>query len=125
VATVITNVGKGVYNNRLKNGASGATEPNYVGWGTGTGAVATGTALTTAASEARTAGTSSLVTTTTTNDTYQVIGTITVAGSGKTISEVGLFDASTAGNLFLWADFTGIALNVGESIQFTLKAQLT
>jgi hypothetical protein len=124
MATVITNIGKGVYNNRLKNGATGATEPNFIGWGTGTGAVITGTALAAAASEARTAGTSSLVTTTTTNDTYQVVGTLTVAGAGKTISEVGLFDASTAGALFLWADFTGIALDVGESIQFTLKTQL-
>jgi len=125
MATVITNIGKGVYNNRLKNGATGATEPNYVAWGTGTGAVITGTALSTAAAEARVAGTSSLVTTTTTNDTYQVVGTLTVAGAGKTISEVGLFDASTSGNLFLWADFTGIALDIGESIQFTLKTQLT
>lgn len=125
MATVITNVGKGIYNNRLKNGATGATEPNYIAWGTGTGAVATGTALATPAAEARVAGTSTLVTTTTTNDTYQVVGTMTVAGAGKTISEVGLFDASAGGNMFLWADFTGISLNVGESIQFTLKAQLT
>lgn len=125
MATVITNIGKGVYNNRLKNGATGATEPNYVGWGTGTGAVITGTALAAAATEARVAGTSSLVTTSTTNDSYQVVGTITVAGAAKTISEVGLFDALTAGNLFLWADFAGIALDIGESIQFTLKTQLT
>lgn len=125
MATVITNGGKGIMTNRLKNGATGATEPNYIAWGTGTGAVATGTTLATAASEARTAGTSTQVTTTTTNDTYQVVGTITVAGAGKTISEVGLFDASSAGNMFFWADFTGIALNIGESIQFTLKTQLS
>lgn len=125
MATVITNVGKGVITNRIKNGATGATEPNFIAWGTGTGAVVTGTALAAAAAEARTAGTSTQVTTTTTNDSYQVVGTITVATTGKTISEVGLFDASTAGNLFLWADFTGIALAVGESIQFTLKTQLT
>jgi hypothetical protein len=125
MATVITNIGKGIYNNRLKNGATGATEPNFIGWGTGTGAVITGTALASAASEARTAGASTLATTTTTNDTYQVVGTLTVSGAAKTISEVGLFDASTAGNLFLWADFAGISLDIGESIQFTLKTQLT
>lgn len=125
MATVITNAGKAVMTNRLKNGATGATEPNNIGWGTGTGAVITGTTLATAAAEARTVGTSTQVTTTTTNDTYQVVGTMTVATTGKTISEVGLFDATSAGNLFLWADFTGIVLAVGESIQFTLKTQLT
>jgi len=71
------------------------------------------------------AGTSSQVTTTTTNDTYQVVGTITCAGAGKTITNAGLFDASTGGNLFAKGDFTGIALNVGDSIQFTFKIQFT
>lgn len=122
MATVITNVGKTIYNNRLKGTG---TEPLHVAWGTGAGtAVISGTTLFTEAAEARTAGTSSLVTTTTTNDTYQVVGAITAAGN-KTITNVGLFDASTAGNLFFHADFTGVALNTGESISFTLKTQLT
>ena len=70
---------------------------------------------------ARTDGTSSRVTTTQTNDSYQVTGTITVVTSGKTITNAGLFDASTTGNLLMKGDFTGIALNVGESIAFTMK----
>jgi hypothetical protein len=62
--------------------------------------------------EARTTGTSSRVTTTVTNDTYQVVGTITVATAGKTITNVGLFDVVTAssGNLYFKSDFTGLAL---------------
>ena len=76
-------------------------EPNQLGWGTG--GVGTGSPYTAAktdvaafgeASEARVAGTSSQVTTTTTNDTYQVVGTIT-AGGAKTIAEVFLSDSGT------------------------------
>lgn len=123
MATVVTNAGKAIYNNKLK--ASG-TEPNYIGWGTGAGTAAVAdTALFTEASEARVAGTSSLVTTATTNDTYQVVGTLTCATVGKTITNAGLLDAATVGNLFLHGDFAGVALNVGEGIQLTLKAQLT
>jgi hypothetical protein len=118
-ATVYTNAGKAITTNRIKGSG---TEPNYIGWGTGAGTAAiTDTTLFTEASEARVAGTSTQATTTTTSDTYQVVGTMTVAGSGKTITNAGLFDASTSGNLFMKGDFTGIALNVGESISFTLK----
>jgi len=122
MATVITNAGKDVITNRIKGSG---TEPNYVAWGTGAGtAAATDTTLSTEAAESRVSGTSSRVTTTTTNDTYQVVGTITSL-SGQTITNAGLFDASTSGNLFLHGDFTGVALLTGESIQFTFKAQLT
>ncbi len=123
MASVLTNAGKAIITNRIKGAG---TEPNYIAWGTGAGTAAvTDTTLFTEASEARVAGTSTQQTTTTSNDTYQVVGTMTVAGAGKTITNVGLFDASTAGNLFVKHDFTGVALNVGESIQFTLKNQFS
>jgi hypothetical protein len=122
MATVITNVGKATYNNRLKGTG---TEPSYVAWGTGAGTAAiTDTTLFTESAESRVAGTSSVTTTTTTDDTYQVTGTIT-ASAGRTITNAGLFDASTSGNLFLKGDFTGVALLTGESIAFTFKSQLT
>jgi hypothetical protein len=53
-------------------------------------------------SEARTTGTASIVTTTTTNDTYQVTGTIT-ASAGETIAEMGLFDSTTKPASTTWA----------------------
>jgi hypothetical protein len=53
-----------------------------------------------------------------------VVGTIT-AGTTETITNAGLFDASTSGNLFVKGDFTGIALNSGDSIQFTFKCQFS
>ena len=119
MATVLANTARSLVTALLA-----ASVVKYVGWGTGAGtAAATDTTLFTEASEARVAGTQTQVTTTTTNDTYQCVATITVAGSGKTIPNVGIFDASTVGNLYFKADFTGVALNVGEGIQFTLKGQ--
>jgi hypothetical protein len=123
LATLVVNTGRAVITNRLR---AGGTEPVHVAWGTGAGtAAAADTTLFTEASEARVAGTSSQQTTTTTNDTYRVTGTITCAGAGKTITNAGLFDASTSGNLFFKTDFTGIALNVGDAIAFTFNVQFS
>lgn len=120
MATVITNTGKAVVANRIKGDG---TEPKYVGCGTGAGTAAVGdTTLFSEVSEMRATGTSSRVTTTQTNDTYQVVGTV-VFESAKTITNAGLLDASSGGNLFLKGDFTGIAVDVDDSITFTIKAQ--
>ncbi len=102
--------------------------PKYVHWGTGvTPAAAADTVLETPGAEARTEGTETVETTTTTGDTFQVVGTITCAGAGKAITEAGLFShlTSTTGYLYLHATFDVINLNVGDSIQFTIKAQYT
>lgn len=118
MATVYTNAGKAITTNRIKGAG---TEPVYVAWGTGAGTAAiTDTTLFTEAAETRVAGTSTQQTTTVTNDTYRVVGTITSL-SGQTITNAGLFDASTAGNLFVKGDFTGVALLTGEAIQFTIN----
>jgi len=102
-----------------------ASSVKYIGWGTGgnTAALAADTGLTTPAAESRTSGTQTQQTTSTAADTYQVVGTITCTGSGKAIDEVGIFDASTVGNCYLHATFDDINVSVGDSIQFTLKAQ--
>lgn len=119
MAVVVTNTGKakaidGIYGTSL-------TAPTYVDWGTGTNAAsATDTALQTAGGESRTNGTKSKVTTTVTNDTYQLVGTITATGS-KTITEAGIFDASSSGNMYLRGVFTGIVLASGDAIQFTVQ----
>ena len=122
MATLLVNTGRAIITNRVKNGATGATEPNFVAWGTGAGTTgATDTTLFTETGT-RTTGTSTQQTTSTTNDTYQVVGTMT-AGGALTITNAGLFDASTVGNLFIKGDFTGLVLASGDSIQFTIKAQ--
>lgn len=121
MATLLVNGGKAIVTNRI---LGSGTQPNYVAWGTGAGTTAaTDTTLFTETGS-RTSGTSSQQTTTTTNDTYQVIGTLTATGS-VTITNAGLFDASTSGNLFVKGDFTGIALTSGDSIQFTFKTQFS
>jgi hypothetical protein len=99
------------------------TDMKYVAWGTGTvsGFDETRTTLYTEASEARTTGVMSQVTTTITGDTYQVVGTITANGT-KTITNAGLFDQSAVGgNALIIGDFTGVPLLLGDSIEFTFK----
>lgn len=132
MATFVVDGGLDIVTNRLRGAG---TEPLNIGWGTGTQTTATradtGLGPTTVEKDvdlttntgSRTAGTSSRVTTTTTNDTYQVTGTRTATGAG-TVTVAGLFDNVTiaSGNLFLKGDFAGIALSSGDSIAFTIKA---
>ena len=122
MATLLVNTGKAVVTNYLNGGA--ATQPKYVAWGTGAGTTsATDTTLFTETGT-RVSGTTSQQTTSVTNDTYQVIGTMT-AGGTLAITNAGLFDASTSGNLFVKGDFSTINLNSGDSIQFTFKTQFS
>ena len=122
MATLLVNTGKAIVTNYLAGGA--ATQPKYIGWGTGAGTTAaTDTTLFTETGS-RVAGTTTQQTTSTTNDTYQVIGTLTATGS-VTITNAGIFDAATVGNLFVKGDFSGIALTSGDSIQFTFKTQFS
>lgn len=122
MATLLVNTGKAIVTNYLAGGA--ATQPKYVAWGTGAGTTAaTDTTLFTETGS-RVSGTTTQVTTTTTNDTYQVVGTQT-AGTTLAITNAGLFDASTSGNLFVKGDFSTINLTSGDSIQFTFKTQFS
>lgn len=117
MATVYTNAGKAITTNRLKGGG---TEPAYVAIGTGAGtAAATDTTLFTEV-ETRTLGTSTQQTTTVTSDTYQSVGTIT-ATAARAVTNAGLFDAVTVGNLFMKGDFATVNLSTGDSIQLTCK----
>ena len=103
----------------------------YLQWGTGSGAAKTANVVTTTSTtEARTTGTPSAVTTTVTNDTLQVTGTITAAGT-RAITEVGVFDAAgtgsppTGGNMDVYGDFSVVNLASGDSIAFTVKVQFS
>lgn len=120
-----------VQNNGLANITAGwnayTSRPLYLQWGTGSAAAASANVVTTTTTtEPRTTGTSSQVTTTQTNDTYQVTGTITAAGA-RAITEVGVFDAAgtgsppTGGNMDVYGDFGVINLVASDSIAFTVK----
>jgi hypothetical protein len=125
MATLLVATGKAIVTNYLSGGA--ASVPKYIGWGTGAGTTAnTDTSLFTEAGSTRTTGTPTQVTSSTTNDTYQVTGTSTASGS-LAVTNSGLFDNATvgSGNLFAKGDFGTINLNSGDSIAFTWKVQFS
>ncbi len=106
-----------------------ASVPKYLQWGTGSAAAASATAVTTTSTtESRATGTVTQQTTTVTNDTLQIVGTITAAAS-RSITEVGCFDSAgtgnppTGGNMCVYGDFTAVALNTNDSIQFTVQVK--
>ena len=94
-----------------------------LGWGTGNGQGNASNDLATPAAEGRVASAMSAVQTNTENDTLQIEGTI-VAGAARAITEVGVFDAATNGNMIIYGDFAVITLANGDSITFTVQAVL-
>lgn len=115
-----TNAGAAIVTNRI---IQAGTAPKNIGWGTGVGAAAVGdTALGTEAapttSGGRTVGVESRTTITNANDNYQVVGTVT-AGGTLAITEAGLFDAVTAGNMLTRGQFSAVNVVSGDSIAFT------
>jgi hypothetical protein len=102
---LVTFTGYSVMTGRMKGATPTQGEPLYVGWGIG--GVGTGSPYTAATSDvapfeegpsgdysSRITGTSSQATVTTTDDTYQVVGTVT-ASTGETIAEMFLSDSAT------------------------------
>lgn len=73
------------------------TEGKNIGWGISstTGSANANVNLFGPATEARTAGTSTMVSAVQLADTYQVVGSIVCAVGAKTITEAGLFDTTT------------------------------
>lgn len=100
MASVVTRKGKDIWAARQIGATPTQAEPKILSIGVtapnsfvGTSA-ATDIGLFDESAESRITGTSSQVTTTTTNDTFQVTGTFTLTGS-RAIVEVGLFDSAT------------------------------
>jgi len=120
LAVAFTNAGAAIVTNRM---IQAGTAPKNIGWGIGTNAAAVGdtqlqteSAPTTAGG--RTVGTESRTTITVTNDNYQVTGSVT-AGSSLAITEAGLFDAVSTGNMLIRGVFTAINVVSADSIAFT------
>ncbi len=121
MATLLTNVGIAGVITKL----NATTPPRWVAWGTG-GSVAPDpedTTLETEAAEDRVQGDNSIQEGLVPGDTYQVIATVE-SDSEQTISEVGLLSADEVGDLFIRGNFTGLPLQVGDAIQFTIKLRL-
>lgn len=120
MATVWANAGKAIATNRIKGAG---TEPGFVAIGTGAGTAAIADTTLFTEVETRTAGTTTQQTTTVTNDTYRVVGTVT-ATSARAVTNAGTFDASSAGNMMVKGDFSVINLAIGDSIQVTANLAL-
>lgn len=129
--TVLTTAGKAVLTNTL---VSLGTQPKYVAIGTGVHTAAVGdTALTTEvttgnwAGYARATGTASQVTTSVTNDTFQIQGSLTSPGTTDpiAITEAGTFDASTSGNMCVESTFSAINLSINDQLTLKMQVQFT
>jgi len=127
MASLVTNLG---FANATAAWNAYTSRPLYIGWGTGSGQTAASTDLATPAAEARVTGTSSQQTTTQTNDTYQVVGTILATGS-RAVTEVAVFDAAgsssppSGGNMDIYGDFSVINVSAGDGIAFTIKVKVS
>lgn len=125
---LVTSKGREVLVGRYIGATPTQAEPKIMGWGTGGIAGGPFTAAVTdvnmfqEAAEARVTGTSSQVTTTTTNDTYQVVGTITSA-SNQTIAEVCLSDGAT--KPFATTVASGAVIGSAVATTFTSGATYT
>jgi hypothetical protein len=123
----LTNAGVAILTNRI---TQAGTAPKNIGWGTGTTTPAvTDTALQTEAapttSGGRTVGTESRTTTTVTNDTYTVTGTVTQNQAGPVaITEAGLFDNVTGGNNLIHGVFAAINTSLNDAIAFTFNLKI-
>jgi hypothetical protein len=120
VASVLTNAGEDWVCQRLVGvGSLSGVDMHFLAWGTGAGTAAKAdTTLFTEASESRVVATIS-VSGSGAAAKYQAVGTLTAAGA-KTITNAGLFSASTSGTLAVKWDHSGVALAIGEAIQYTV-----
>ena len=129
----ITNAGKAGAASRL-NGAGSEDVFDSIGAGTGTTAfAATDTALEAGKTAAGAADsgvhalaaasvTASRVTTTVTNDTAQLVGTISWTAT-VAVTESGVFNADTNGTMLARQTFTAINVVSGDSLQLTWKVK--
>lgn len=121
-STALVNTGRAIITNRI---IGAGTEPKYLGVGTGSATVTLADSALGTEVESRATCTSTRTTTSSTNDTVTWVGTVT-AGTARVISEVGLFDASTSGTLFIRGVLgTTATLAIGDTITVTTTLQAT
>ena len=99
-----------------------ATYYGNVGTGAGTAGV-TDTSLFTEVGSARIAATTTRTTTTVSNDTAQYAFTYTATG-GISVTNAGVFTASTGGVLMQKSDHATIPLVAGDSIAYTFRTRV-
>lgn len=122
VANLVTNAGKAVAAGLLTGDVTNFFD--YIAVGTGTTAAdATDTTLeteTAASGLTRAASTNSRVTTDVTDDTAQFVKAFSVSGT-VAVTESGVFDASSAGNMLARQTFSAINVVSGDTLTITWK----
>lgn len=126
VDNIVTNVGKAQL--ALLAGDATAVPFTFIALGTSTTAVAaTDTTLTAEISDSglqRAAGTVSRITTTTTNDTFQVQRVFTATGT-KTVEEIGVFNAASSGTMLSHALTGSRSLIVDDTLTATYQLRFS
>lgn len=118
MADIFTSAGEAFAVDLMDATISQTADDYALHWGLGTtAAVKINVDLNESATEARV---TALTITQPQTDQNQWVGTLTADGT-KTITEVGLYDTAVGGTLIIHSDFTGIALNANDKIEFTLQ----
>lgn len=127
VSNLITNAGRALISG-LINGSGSPAAATFIAVGTGaTAASASDTTLQTETATSglsRAAGTVSLVTTTITNDTAQILKSFSVTGT-VAVTESGVLNASSSGTLLCRQVFSAINVVNTDTLQITWKIQNT
>jgi hypothetical protein len=133
IANLVTDAGRAAVASRI-NGSGAAAAFTATGIGTGTTAAANadtalqtevkadGTAASGVHAIATASNTASRVTTTVTNDTAQLVGTISFTAT-IAVTESGVFNADTSGTLLCRQVFTAVNVVSGDSLQITWKVK--
>lgn len=118
---VVTNKGLNIIANRLKGIGN---EPLYFAWGSGAGTASpTDTTLFTEENESRPVMTSVIDTVSSVGDSYKLTGAI-VANADKTITNWGVFDAPSGGNLLIHESVNpGESYKIGQVGTFLFRIQ--
>ena len=115
MATIYTDAGENITADIMDGTTAAPTW--YIGWGTGAGTAAKGdTTLFTEASETRIAASTSQPST----NINRFVSTITADGT-KTITNAGVFSAVSSGTMLIHGDHSGIAVDSGDKIEYTIN----
>jgi hypothetical protein len=120
IQNMVVDVGLAWCAGALSGDTASPNTMKYIEVGTGTTDPAAGNTTLETPVETRATGTQSRVTVTTTNDTYQAVGTIT-ATAARALTECGMFSAAADGTMLARTEFAVINLAENDSIQVTWK----
>lgn len=124
MAQALVNTGKAVWTAVMNPSTRGAQSTQFYGaWGSGSGAPALTDTTLTEHPEARVACTMSRQTTSTTNDTWRNVWTVT-ATANRTVNEAGVFDASTSGNLIYRGTHATLNIETNDQVTYTFNDRL-